>query len=97
MPDPDPLQVTVSFPLTVDSALSRQAQALLRKACGAHIRAITLQDLTDRHETRLWVTLAAAAYGRALHAVILGLPAAEFGAVRSNSFDSLTVPARLAA
>ncbi len=90
MPDP----VTVSFPLTVDADLSPAAQALLRHECGGDIRTITLENIPDRHQTRLWVTLAAAAYGLALHAVILGLPAAEFGAVRANGFDGLGVTAR---
>jgi hypothetical protein len=94
MPDAEPLQATVSFPLTVDAALSRTAQSVLRRECGSHIRAITLENIPDRHETRLWVTLAAAAYSVALHAVILGLPAAEFGAVRMSGFDAI---ARLAA
>ena len=83
------MPATVSFPLTVDEDLSGAAQTLLRRECGAHIRAITLENIPDRHQARLWVTLGAAAYGLALHAVVLGLPAAEFGALRSNGFDSL--------
>ena len=98
MPAPDPLQATVSFPLTVDADLSRIAQNLLRTECGAHIRAITLENIPDRHQTRLWVTLGTAAYGLALHALIFGLPAAEFGAVRTSGVDNLAVSvARLAA
>jgi len=98
MPDPDPLPVTVSFPLTVDADLSRTAQNLLRQECGPQIRAITLENIPDRHETRLWVTLTAAAYGAAVHTVILGLPAAEIGAVRASGFDGLAVSTqRLAA
>ena len=98
MPTPDPLQATVSFPLTIDADLSRTAQTLLRAECGAYIRAIALQDIPERHQTRLWVTLGAAAYGQVLHAVIFGLPAAEFGALRTSGVDSLAVSAdRLAA
>jgi len=89
MPAPDPLQATISFPLTVDADLSRTAQTLLRRECGNDIRAITFEIIPDRHQARLWVTLAAAAYGVALHAIILGLPAAELGALRSNGFDGL--------
>ncbi len=83
------MPATVSFPLTVDADLGGRAQTLLRQECGSHIRAITFENIPDRHQTRLWVTLGAAAYGLALHAVILGLPAAEFGALRSNGFDGL--------
>ena len=91
---PDPLQATVSFPLTVDADLSRTAQSLLRSKCGSQIRAITLENIPNRHETRLWVTLGAAAYGLALHAIILGLPAAELGALRANGFDGLGTAAQ---
>lgn len=91
---PDPLQVTLSFPLTVDADLSRRAQSLLRRQCGAQIRAITFETIPDRHQTRLWVTLAAAAYGLAVHAVILGLPAAELGPVRTSGFDGLGAAAQ---
>ncbi len=98
MPTPDPLQATVSFPLTVDADLGRTAQTLLRAECGAHISAITLQDIPDRHQTRLWVTLGAAAYGPVVHAVISGLPAAEFGAVRTIRSEGSAISAdRLAA
>ena len=90
MPAPDPLQATLSFPLTVDADLGRTAQTLLRRECGGAIRAIRLELIPDRHQARLWVTLATAAYGVALHAIILGLPAAEFGAVRTLGVDSGT-------
>ncbi len=90
MPAPDPLQATLSFPLTVDADLGRTAQTLLRRECGSAIRAIRLELIPDRHQARLWVTLATAAYGVALHAIILGLPAAEFGAVRTLGVDSGT-------
>ena len=93
MPNPDPLQATVSFPLTVDADLSRAAQTLLRSKCGSQIRTITLENIPNRHATRLWVTLGVTAYGPALHEVILGLPAAEFGAVRANGFDGPAVSA----
>lgn len=88
------MPVTVSFPLMVDQDLSGPVQTLLRRECGAHIRAITLENIPDRHQTRLWVTLGATAYGLALHAVILGLPAAELGALRTNDFDGLGVTAQ---
>ena len=93
MPTPDPLQATISFPLTVDADLGRTAQTLLRRECGSDIRAIRPEIIPDRHQARLWVTLAAAAYGVALRAIILGLPAAEFGAVRTTGFDSLAASA----
>lgn len=83
------MPATISFPLTVDADLSGPAQTLLRRECGADIRVITFENIPDRHQTRLWVTLAAAAYGIALHALILGLPAAEIGALRGSGFDNL--------
>ena len=83
MPSTDPYPAVVFFPLTIDQDLSVTAQSVLRRECGAEIRSITLECLPDRHEIRLWVTLAAAAYGVALHALILGLPAAEFGPVKT--------------
>ncbi len=82
MPQADPPQTTVYFPLTVDSDLSLTAQSLLRRECGGQINSIRLEPVPDRHEMRLWVTLTAAAYGLVLHTVIMGMTAAEFGAVR---------------
>lgn len=88
--DPDPLQTTVTFPLTVDSDLSLTAQSLLRREAGPRVHAISLEPRADTHEMRLWVTLDAVAYGPAVHAVIMGLPAAEFGAVRVSRADVVT-------
>ena len=88
------MSLNVSFPLTVDADLSGTAQTLLRRECGSQIRAITFEPIPDRHQTRLWVTLGAAAYGLALHAVILGLPAAEFGALRANGIDTVGTAAQ---
>lgn len=87
MPSADPLQTTVSFPLIVDSDLSLTAQLLLRRECGAQICSIQMDPLPDTHQTCLRVTLTAAAYGLVLHAIILGLPAAQFGAVRAVDVD----------
>ncbi|WP_236621570.1 hypothetical protein [Asticcacaulis benevestitus] len=79
------------FPLTVDTDLSLTAQTLLRRECGAQIQSIRLEAIPDKHEARLWVTLAAAAYGLALHALILGLPAAQFGAVKTVRADVVSL------
>ncbi len=87
MPQNDPYPPTVFFPLTVDQDFSATAQTVLRRECGSAIRSITLESIPDKHEMRLWVTLAAAAYTVALHALILGLPAAEFGAVKMAKTD----------
>lgn len=91
MPSEDPFQVTVLFPVTVDSGLSVTAQSLLRCECGTQICSIQLEALPDKHEVCLWVTLAAAAYGLALHALILGLPAARFGAVKTVRADVISL------
>ena len=91
MPAPAPLEATVYFPLTVDSDLSLAAQSLLRRECGPQINSISLEPVPDKHEMRLWVTLTAAAYGLALHALILGLPAAEFGPVKTAKTDTLSL------
>ena len=80
----------VYFPLTVAADLSLTAQSLLRRECGAEINSISLEPIPDKHEMRLWVTLTKAAYGLALHALILGLPAAEFGAVKTSKTDVLS-------
>ncbi len=77
----NPRPAAVYFPLTVDSRFSGDAQALLRRECRDHIRSISLEVLPGGDQVRLWVTLAAVAYGLALHAVIMCLPAAEFGRV----------------
>ena len=81
MPSPDTFQMTVLFPLTVDTDLSLTAQSLLRRECGAQSRSIRLQPIPEKHEACLWVTLSASAYEPAVHALVLGLPAAQFGAV----------------
>ena len=90
-PLPTPSQMGVQFPLTVDSDLTLAAQSLLHSECGVHIRSIQLESLPDTHEMRFWVTLAAAAYGLALHALILGLPAAQFGAVKTVRTDIVSL------
>ncbi len=82
VPTLPPLQTVVLFPLTIASDLSRTAQTCLRRACGADISAITIEPLPDHTQVRLWISLQAAAYGLALHAVIADLAGAEFGAVR---------------
>lgn len=71
----------VCFAVTVDQSLSQKAECVIRSECGARVRSISLEPLPDRHEVRLWVTLAALAYGLAVHAIVSGLPAAEFGKV----------------
>ena len=91
MPAPAPLQTMVILPLTVDSDLSLTAQSLLRRECGASVHAISLEPRPDTHDMRLWVTLEAEAYSPAVHAVIMGLPAAEFGAVRPSRADFITL------
>lgn len=88
MPRNDSRPAIVFFPLTVDQDFSATAQKLLRRECGADIHTITLESLPDTHEMRLWVTLTAAAYSVALHALILGLPAAEFGIVKVARTES---------
>ena len=90
-PAPYPFQTTVIFPLTVASDLSLTAQSLLRRECGAGIHAISLEPRPDTHDMRLWVTLESRAYNPAVHAVIMGLPAAEFGAVRPSRTDIVTL------
>ena len=74
-------QERVHFPLTIDSDLSAEAQAILQRTCGEEIDAIELEPLIRKHQTKLWIHLKATAYNMALHALILGLPAAEFGSV----------------
>lgn len=85
----------VYFPLTIDSDLSLTAQSVLRRECGDHICAITLEYRPDRHEVRLWITLAAAAYVLAVHVLIAEVPAAEFGSVRPSKYESASAPGHL--
>ncbi len=92
----DPSSI-VRFPVTISEDLSQQAQSLLRAECGAKIQSIALELLPDHHEARLWVTVAAIAYGLAIHALISGLPAAEFGAVRALQWEPLGAPCQQAA
>ena len=91
MPRNAPFPPIVFFPLIIDQDLSAKAQKILRSECGSDIRTITLECIPDRHEMRLWVTLTAAAYTLALHALILSLPAAEFGAVKLATADNATL------
>jgi hypothetical protein len=77
----NPEQEHVSFPLTIDSDLSTKAQAILHRTCGESIDGIELEPLPRKHQAKLWIHLKATAYTMALHALILGLPAAEFGTV----------------
>ncbi len=69
------------FPITVDTDFSEQAQTILQTTCGEAIEAVTLEISSRKHQTKLWVRLAASAYQHAIHALIIGLPAAEFGGV----------------
>ncbi len=91
MPSADPPQISdqtiVLFPLTVDTDLSLMAQSLLCRECGIRLCSIQVEARPDTHETCLWVTLVAATYGHALRTLILGLPAAQFGAVKTVRTD----------
>ncbi len=93
--DPGPAKESppaeVFFPLTVALDLCTTAQDVLRRECGAQIGSIRLERVPNRHEMRLWVTLAAAAHGVALHALVLELPAAEIGAVKVAKADALSM------
>lgn len=71
----------LNFPVTVSEDLALKARALLCEGCRSDLHTIRFEALPDDHAARLWVTVAANGYGAALHALICGLPAAEFGAV----------------
>ncbi len=92
----DPSSI-VRFPVTVSEDLSQRAQSVLRAECGAKIQSIALERLPDHNEARLWVTVAAVAYGVAIHALISSLPAAEFGAVRALQWEPQSTPHQQAA
>ncbi|MDC7677700.1 hypothetical protein [Asticcacaulis machinosus] len=77
-----PFTPTVYFPLTVDEALSQKAQLLLKTECADLIGDMNCEALPARHQTRIWIYVKAATYGLLLHALILGLPSAEFGALK---------------
>lgn len=69
----------VCFSLTIDDDLCPGAEAILRREqalIGAR------EDLPRDHKRRLWVMTRAAACTVLIHALILGLPAAEIGAFR---------------
>ena len=80
----------VCFPLTVDSDLSAKAQDIIRRTCGKSVRKIKLEQLINKHQTKIWVNLKAAVYRIALHALIIGLPAAELGSVTHNFVPQIT-------
>jgi len=86
-----PMPLTVHFPLTVDQDLSLTAQTLLRRECGDLIRTITQESVPHQNETRLWITLAATAFSKALHAVLLGIPAAEFGPLKVARMEPIAL------
>ncbi|MDV6330089.1 hypothetical protein [Asticcacaulis sp. 201] len=92
MPSPDPLPSLLTFPLTVDADLSATAQGLLRRECGCDLHAIDIEAVGDTHDIRCRITVAATACERAMHALIAGLPAAQFGAVEPARAEALSWP-----
>ena len=79
-----PLHEIVYFPLTVDEHLSADAQQLVEKTCGDSILYLDVVPVPNKHQSKIWIGLKAAALGMALHAVIMGLPNAELGPVKHN-------------
>jgi len=83
--DNNPDNEILYFPLTVDSDLSAEAQNIIRHSCGTSVSSLKLEPLPIKHQTKIWVSLQAAAFSIALHAIILGLPGAELGMVKHVS------------
>lgn len=78
---PQDASILLNFPVTVSEDWALKAHALLRMGCGSDLHTVRFETVPDDNATRLWITVAATGYGPALHALIGGLPAAEFGAV----------------
>ena len=76
---PDDPSSFIHFSVTVRSDLAVMARAaLLRTSEGAN-PSIRTEFIPSHDEARLWIIFPAAAYGAAIHALIVELPAAEFG------------------
>ncbi len=69
----------IRFSLTVRSDLAATARAVLVRECESANPSILTEFVPSHDEARLWVTLPAAVYSTAIHALIGELPAAEFG------------------
>ncbi len=68
------------FPITVDESLSAEAQQLVTRSCGDSIISLNVEPLLKKHQSKIWITMKAAAWSIAVHAII-GLSAAELGLV----------------
>ena len=71
----------VTFPIIVDASLSAEAQNIVNRSCGDSVSSLKVEHLHKKHQSKIWISLKAAAYNIALHAIILGLPGAELGPV----------------
>ena len=71
----------VCFPITVDDSLSTEAQNIVKRSCGDSVSSLEVEPLLRKHQSKIWISMKAAAYSIALHAIILGLPSAELGPV----------------
>lgn len=92
--DPDR---SIRFALTVHKDLMNLARDTLRRECDIANESIVVELIPQHEEARLWVTLTAAAYDKALHVLIGELPAAEFGALRYLKTVPQSASYRLAA
>ncbi len=81
-PTEEQLDEIVYFPITVDDSLSAEAQAIVDRSCGDSVLYLDIVSVPNKHQSKIWIGLKAAAFGIALHAVIMGLPSAELGMVR---------------
>ena len=75
------LNEIVTFPVTVDESLSAEAQNIVNRSCGDSISSFKVEPLLRKHQSKIWISVKAAAYGIAFHAIIMGLPSAELGPV----------------
>jgi hypothetical protein len=75
------LNEIVYFPITVDESLSAEAQNIVNRFCGDSVSSLKVEPILRKHQSKIWISVKEAAYGITLHALILGLPSAEFGPV----------------
>lgn len=69
------------FSITADSSLATALQDTLRRCCGGSVNFPKIERIPQKHQSRIWIYIQAAAFSLAVHAVISDISEAELGPI----------------
>ena len=72
------------FSVTVNEALESALRLVVADSCGAEASCIRIESIPRRQQSRLWLCLLPVALEKAVHAIIVSLPSAEFGSITAK-------------